>query len=274
MTEDRPARIIGSIRRPSVDVVLGSQTEPVVVRRTFFDGRQSLDRVVSAERRNPLPTFVFWDETISRNDQELITKTFCDLFTYAGIDLNSLNFYGNWHERDFLLPDGTLKPHASIQWQLQSKFEASRNQIMADSVVDQMYLDPFQLTNPHWEVIFTNRDLTFREANFVIGAAQPDLGTIISLARLGSIEDPNMRTECIRTEIFHEFGHVLNLPDVTRQRNIEYALGAHCTNNGCSMRQGMRVPLDWINLTRERMSIGGQPFCGDCTGYLINRFAK
>ncbi len=124
-----------------------------------------------------------------------------------------------------------------------------------------MFNDPYQVSMPHWEVVFTNKDLYSRETNFVIGIAQPDLSTLISLKRLESISDVGLRGETQKTEIFHEVGHVFGLP--TRRRGesrLEYSLGAHCRSAGCSMKQGLRVPEDWINFTSQRLRVGGSLF--------------
>lgn len=44
----------------------------------------------------------------------------------------------------------------------------------------------------------------------------------------------------------HEVGHMFGLPN--RRYNIDQSLGAHCTSNVCTMRQGLSIE-EWANLT-------------------------
>lgn len=264
-------------RNPVVrqSVVAGTQDQPLVVENVRQNGAVDKVRIVNPERYYQIPTFVFWDRTVTPEQQEIIKQACADLFTSAGLNPRQLSYYGDWHEQDYRDPQGKLIPHRSIEWQLYSKWNASRSQIDVDSVVYEMCSDPYQKTAPHQEVIFTNQDLYSSGTDFVIGVAMPDLGTIISLGRLSTVTDLNLRRECIRTEIFHEFGHMLGLPSTRRgAKRLESSLGLHCRSEGCSMRQGLMVPNDWINFTRERIMKGGRPYCGDCTTDFDTKFRK
>lgn len=270
--DDAPEMTFGGTRRAEMTPLKGPPGEPTVALYKFPDEESFVKRVINPERRKPLPTYVFWDETVGYNQQVEIKETMVELFESIGLDRALLEFYGNWREEDYKLPNGNLKPHAGIEWQIKSKVDKTKGQINADSVVREMSDDPYQITSPHWEVIFTNEDMMAPDTNFVIGCARPDLGTIISLKRLSTINNPNLRKESIKTEIFHEVGHVFNLPDVKRSENIENSLGPHCTNYGCSMKQGLRVPQDWETFTKERVDAGGKPFCGECTSHLKEKY--
>jgi len=63
-------------------------------------------------------------------------------------------------------------------------------------------------------------------------------------------------------------GHVLGLP--SRRYNVEESLGKHCIGK-CVMRQGLKVPYDWIRMSEDRLEYGA--LCGDC--YLdLNRINR
>lgn len=124
------------------------------------------------------------------------------MFDEIGFDKTQLNFYGNWREDGYRDRAGNLVPHKSIEWQVQSKRDQSRRQVNADRVASEMFNDPYQIDMPHWEVVFTNEDLYSQETNFVIGIAQPDLGTLISLKRLESISDVGLRGETQKNRNF------------------------------------------------------------------------
>lgn len=259
----------------STEVLQGLPDEPLTIRQVWPDGRDEQRRIVNPERSYQVPTFVFWDETISPAQQTLINEAFNEMFDEIGFDKTQLQYFGNWRETEYRDKSGNLIPHRSIEWQVQSKYDTSRNQVNAERVASEMFTDPYQVDMPHWEVIFTNKDLFSQETNFVIGVAQPDLGTLISLNRLESISDVGMRGEAQKTEIFHEVGHVLGLPTGRRgQSKLEYSLGAHCKSAGCSMKQGLRVPYDWVNFTTERLRTGGKPFCNECITDLQTKFHR
>lgn len=91
------------------------------------------------------------------------------------------------------------------------------------------------------------------------------MGTIISLGRFETIGDIGLRRETQKTEIFHEYGHLLGLPTERRgKQNLDPSLGDHCRSRGCSMKQGLEVPKDWVAFTGERLKMGGKPLCGAC----------
>jgi predicted Zn-dependent protease len=268
-------RILNRVYPVSSETIKGVSNEPLVVKRVWPDGSVERRRVVNPERSYQVPTFVFWDATVTPEQQDLIREAFDEMYDAIGFDKTQLHIYGNWRDQEYRDNAGNLLPHRSIEWQVQSKYDASKRQVNADRVAIEMFNDPYQLDMPHWEVIFTNKDLYSQETNFVIGIAQPDLGTLISLKRLESIGNIGMRGEAQKTEIFHEVGHVFGLPTGRRgQSELEYSLGAHCRSVGCSMKQGLKVPTDWINFTEERLKVGGKPYCDECVADLETKFHR
>lgn len=103
----------------------------------------------------------------------------------------------------------------------------------------------------------------------MIGLAQPEMGTVVSTHRFRGLDDKT-RYECVKTETMHELGHVFGLIPQDRAEDVDYSLGKHCTNV-CTMRQGLRVPIDWIIYSGERVT-SGRAFCNRCTQDLRNFF--
>lgn len=273
--QDESFRILRTIQPVSSRVVLGSQQEPLVKELAWENGKHEKRRIVNPERSTQIPTFIFWDHTITQTQQSLIREAFFELFAAAKLDTKQLSFLGNWHENTYKDTQGQLLPNKSVEWQIQSKWNKERQQANGSDIVTTMYNDPYQVDTPHWEAVFTNLDLYDERTNFLIGAAQPDLGTVISLHRLEKIADPGLRGEAEKTEIFHEFGHVLHLPSYRRgAENIEMSLGEHCKNQGCSMKQGLSVPNDWIMFTVDRIKANRGPYCHDCQLDLAQKFHR
>ncbi|HNW23516.1 MAG TPA: hypothetical protein PKH06_02020 [Candidatus Dojkabacteria bacterium] len=252
---------INSIINNQQEVVIGTKEFPIVSRNSSGD----LCRITKPERPQQLPTFVFWDETLNQEQKDTVIGAMNELFSSIGLEVNKIHTFGNWKSDKYRQNDGSLTPNESIQWAIQRSFNRERGQINVSPLLTNMFFDPYQYKSPHWEVIFTNRDLYMQGTNFCIGAAQPDLGTLISLYRFPGYEKTPFGREVIKTEIFHEVGHVLGLPSTRRGiNNLESTLGFHCKSDGCSMKQGMSVPDDWINVTKRRIIRNNGPYCSDC----------
>ncbi|MBD3310943.1 MAG: hypothetical protein GF349_00400 [Candidatus Magasanikbacteria bacterium] len=180
--------------------------------------------------------------------------------------------WGVWRQEPYLDQYG-LKPYHSVDWYLQRGQEESnrRNQLNADTIIRELYFEPWRKAQDHYDVFITDDDLYSGDDNnnFVIGVAQELTGTVVSTARFKGLGS-HIRHECIVTEIMHEFGHVLGLIPDSRTSSVEYSLGPHCTNE-CVMRQGLSVPNDWIRFTEDRIRTR-RPFCRECQGHLENWF--
>jgi len=111
-------------------------------------------------------------------------------------------------------------------------------------------------------------DIQIFDTNFVIGLASPGIGTTISTYRFKQLDD-KLRYECIKTETMHELGHVFGLIPDERTTDVEDSLGKHCANI-CIMRQGLTLPTDWINITKDRLDQGA--LCQPCKSDLKEYF--
>jgi predicted Zn-dependent protease len=259
-------------RENGPSLVFGTPEYPIVVKTEEGIYR----RVARPERPQQLNTQVYSDETISENDQQILNEAMTELFNTINLDTQKLRFYGNWRSKNYINSRGELTPYESIEWVMKKNFDSKRNKYRADSITLDSYNDPYQYRFPHWEVIFTKRDLFVDGCDWVFAAARPDLSTIISLNRFEKFaDDPKVRSELIRTLVFHEFGHVLGLPSARRGRNLEESIGTHCTSKGCSMHQALSI-TDFINITTDRLrnTVKGKPYCSDCMNDLRVKFKK
>lgn len=243
------------------EVVIGTSDFPIVTKMSNGE----LLRKLNPERPQQLPTYIFWDETVNQVQKDLVKESMYELYSALNLDLSKIKTYGNWSSNNYLQSDGGLTPNESIEWAVSKSYDYNRRQIQADKYLTQMFYDPYQLKYPHWEIVFTNHDLYAQGLNYCLGNAMPDLGTLISFSRFGNYENTLFGKEILKTEIFHEVGHVLGLPSRRRGvNNLEDSLGLHCKSDGCSMRQGVRVPDDWIDLTEARLKNNRGPYCCEC----------
>ena len=176
---------------------------------------------------------------------------------------------GPWRKVDHKT-NGILKKYSSVDWFLKEGWEKSRNntQVNALTILNYLSLPKWKTDNNSYDVFLLSSDIYYDNTNFIIGLAREGVGTIVSTFRFQSL-DYKLKYECIKTEIMHELGHVFGLLPIERTESVDVSLGKHCTNR-CIMRQGLTVPLDWINITQDRLNYGA--LCEICKKDIINYF--
>ena len=249
------------LTRSGATVLVGTSEYPIVCRTKF--GEQY--RALRPERPQQLPTYIYWDNTLNSDQQEVALEGIDELYTFLNLDQSKVSCYGDWRSDSYIDNINHLTPHESIQWAVRDKYDYQRKQIDGDNFVKNMFADPYQIERPHWKIIFTNHNIKTSTANSTLGVTTPDLGTLISFASFPGYERIAEGREVIKTEIFHELGHVLGLPSMKRiVYDLDNSSGYHCKSYGCSMRQGGIVPTDWIKLTEQRLRRNEGPYCRCC----------
>lgn len=150
----------------------------------------------------------------------------------------------------------------SIEWYLEhGRKESTRaNQLNGEAILYWLSKMPW-VNSSFGEVIILNSSLYSGEENndFLVGFAKP-LHAVISVHQFLHLEK-DLQTSCIESVAIHEVGHMFGLIPESRAHNVEESIGTHCTNR-CIMRQGLRVPEDWIDFARDRIQFGA--FCNQC----------
>ena len=245
-----------------VKLILGTAEYPLVTENKWSDGRIEKVRTTSPERPYHIPAVVYFDEDINDEQRRLINQAVGWTLSQIGVPKEFI-IVSDRSASEFF-----SRLHPSVK---------RNNQYDASLLLYSFSQDRDQIEHPHHAIVFTNKDLYTSDTNFVVGAAQDDLGTVISLHRFwNSVPDTDLRNEVVKTEISHEIGHVFGLPSNRRgENNIENSLGPHCKNDGCCMKQGLRVPDDWIKYTRDRLdNLGRHHYCQDCQTDLQEKFKK
>ena len=137
-------------------------------------------------------------------------------------------------------------------------------QLDADHLLMLLAGNPRRKINPSIDVLITSRDITSFDAgeqlNFVFGLAGGGV-SVQSIVRFRECHCLD-RFLAIKTLIWHELGHIVDAAADLRRRHTEYKLGAHCTNRGCAMQQGLSVP-EWIDNAWGVFQVG-QIYCPEC----------
>lgn len=217
--------------------------------------------------RRERPIFVSWTRGVSQAEGEAAVSGVRDVLRAANVDWE-IRVFGSrtWADGDYGCADwyverSTIKPGRNRGYGLQ----ANANHICID-----MVLEPWQKTEPHYDLMIVNRDLSTGEANnnFVFGATQPAKCSVQSVARLRQeITDPATMLRVLRRLTRHEVGHIFNAatgPNHTE--NTERSLGQHCINL-CCMRQGQST-RSWVaQLAEEERA--GILFCANCIQEMV-----
>ena len=222
---------------------------------------------------NPIrPVYFMHTPDITEEERQLALETLEEILDIANVrrQIPIIDF-GVWREPNYQGSDGQLVPHISVDWYVNKWFNPQRKQVDADEAARQLFIDPWNEKQPHYDVILTAQDLYAPNTNFVVGVAHPRRGTITSVRRFRGLHDRRMERETKKQELYHEVGHVFGLPNEGRG-DLEYSLGAHC-NNKCAVRQGLSVPHDWINFVHDRERTG-QIYCATDTRDLRNYFRR
>ena len=177
-----------------------------------------------------------------------------------------------------MVPELTINCFGSSSWSMGSYSSADwyvRNtgmvrgiegglQLNADHLIDLIAHEPWQVTNPHIDIMITSHDITAfddkKQLRFVFGLASGRI-TVQSIARFRGCSDVN-RFLAVETVIWHELGHILGMAaDLNRSNTVE-SLGPHCTNQACVMQQGLSVS-EWLEHAWDAYR-AGRIYCPQC----------
>ncbi len=159
------------------------------------------------------------------------------------------------HVRVVLAPDAPIEKYVE---KARRESERSR-QFSAFALLKNVHDEPW-MPRLHYDVVVVRDDVYAGSCHFVVGLSVRGVGSVISVARFRELASPQ-REECIKTVAMHEIGHVFGLISRRRRAAVDVRLGRHCANR-CIMRQGLRVPDDWIAMTNDRLH--GDALCARC----------
>jgi predicted Zn-dependent protease len=212
-----------------------------------------------------------FDEGVSASESKAVLDGLTQVLNIANAPHLQISNLGRWRGAGWLVNVNHLTEWNSVDWYVRYAEQQSRKgQLHGGKLLQLLYSEPWQESQPHYDIMVTSRDIYDDDCSFCIGLAIHGFGTIISTSRFRVLSDQDAY-DCVVTETMHEVGHVFGLVPGTRTTNVEMSLGLHCTNR-CIMRQGLRVPYDWQVITADRLQ--GHEFCADCRRDLKRYFCE
>ncbi|MFQ6009503.1 MAG: hypothetical protein ACE5J7_00045 [Candidatus Aenigmatarchaeota archaeon] len=212
-----------------------------------------------------IPVYFMRTEGVRDDEYNTVWRAAKDILRISGASRIVKNF-GVWREKDWK-EDGKLKPWRSIDWYVEEcmmhgKDEGHGDQVNASKLLDMLYREPWKRKEDHYDFFVVDKDLARGPEDAWVVGGRITNSTVISVSRWRRIKPYSFRMEVLKTQAYHEGGHVFGAATRARDDTIEL-LGSHCTEYGCSMKQGMSI-REWKKNTEERID-AGQPYCGKCT---------
>lgn len=209
------------------------------------------------------PINIICDSGVNQNQVNAVIDGIKELLQIAEVGKDvKINNFGVWRHKEW--KDGEdLIPYHSVDWYAEDAFTGRQNemgdyQLHSGLVLDSFCDEPWQKSQPHYDVMITSLDLYAEGCNWVLGSAFPLTGTVLSTYRWRKLSNSD-QYNLIRTEATHEMGHVFGLPDRNR-KDLENSIGNHCRNR-CVMRQGLKLK-QWVDHTHDRIS--HETLCPQC----------
>jgi hypothetical protein len=166
--------------------------------------------------------------------------------------------------------------YASVDWYVGRSMDDACQSILASRYLEAIILEPWQATNPHFDLALTDLPITNDllsqpPVSQALGMSQPGLLSLISSQPFGSIEDISLRQLALRHTYAHYFGRLLDVPRARHRNDImEHLGGLYCTNN-CALRF-TDTPTLALSFAQQELA-SGLIFCEPCQKDLAAQIA-
>lgn len=218
---------------------------------------------------------IVWSEGIARRESrilieaaEMVIKWLYFRHPMAFFDPPlPVRVYGNW-VIPALMDEG---PYWGAQWYIEQSYDREIDRVIAPQYLELVRREPWQQLSPHYDLILVDEDLTefaaplarARPDRYSLGTSFPGTAALLSVYRIRQIADRDLRARALKRLVWHHMGHLLAVPDFSRERHVvRRGLEMHCTNR-CVMRHADTLE-ELVELTRDEDNLGW-PYCEECT---------
>jgi hypothetical protein len=227
------------------------------------------------------PVSIMWSQGVDASEAEVVVASVREFLRVVyeighrvGLALppTAIRPFGTWYIPS--VPRGT--PYSGTTWYVDTSYDPSRQQVDGTRFLELVRDEPWQKSNPHWDVAVIDRDLTDaqslsgRPRDFVLGTAKPELATILSVYRLRGLVRTEQRELALRRLVFHYFGEVIGLPSNSRSTAIETIGQRRYCTNACIMRSA--VTVEQVVRAAEQEGRDGVALCDSCQRDIVEIF--
>lgn len=166
--------------------------------------------------------------------------------------------------------------YANVEWYVTKSLDDACQSILASRYLEATILEPWQATNPHFDLALTDLpitdDLASRPpASQVLGMSRPGFLSLISSRPFQSIDDPDLRKLALRHTYAHYFGRLLDVPRTVKRKDVfEHLGGLYCVNN-CALRF-TDTPTLALSFAQQELA-SDLIFCEACQKDLVAQIA-
>src|SRR5579871_3763225 len=157
------------------------------------------------------PVSIMWSQGVDTGEAEVAVASVREFLrlVYAvghrvGLALppTAIRPFGTWYIPS--APKGS--PYSGTTWYVDTSFDAGRQQVDGPRFLELVRDEPWQKSNPHWDVAVIDRDLSdsghepgaHRAREFVLGSSVPELATVLSVYRLRGLVRTEQRALALR----------------------------------------------------------------------------
>jgi hypothetical protein len=227
------------------------------------------------------PVSIMWSQGVDASEAEVVVASVREFLRVVyeighrvGLALppTAIRPFGTWYIPS--VPRGT--PYSGTTWYVDTSYDAGRQQVDGSRFLELVRNEPWQKSNPHWDVAVIDRDLTDadgmvgRPRDFVLGTAKPELATVLSVYRLRGLVRTEQRELALRRLVFHFFGEVIGLPSNRRSTAIETIGQRRYCTNACIMRSAATV--EQIVRAAEQEGRDVVALCDSCQRDIVEIF--
>ncbi len=229
------------------------------------------------------PVSIMWSQGVDTNEAEAAVaavreflRVVYDVGHRAGLALppTAIRPFGTWYIPS--MPKGS--PYSGTTWYVDTSFDSGRQQVDGSKFLDLVRQEPWQKSNPHWDVAIVDRDLIdsaphpshTRKREFVLGTSVLELGTVLSVYRLRGLVRTEQRELALRRMVYHFFGQVIGLPSRSRVSAVEVVGPNRFCTNACVMRHASTV--EQLVRAADQESRDGVALCDACRHDLVELF--
>ena len=188
------------------------------------------------------------------------------------ISRGQLRPFGTWVLQD--APENS--PYSSTLWYVQQSLDSNTGQISGQRFLEVIRQEPWQQASPHHDLAVVHQDLVDSPIGnpvdesdpYVLSSFVPDLGAVLSVRRLRTLQNEVQRRQALRRLTLSAFGQVLQLPGPTRTENVIEIQGARWCANRCVLRHAADTAT-MLNLAVEEEN-ERTIFCPQCTNDLLD----
>jgi predicted Zn-dependent protease len=227
------------------------------------------------------PVSIMWSQGVDASEAEIAVASVREFLRVVyevghrvGLALppTAIRPFGTWYIPS--VPKGS--PYSGTTWYVDASYDAGRQQVDGARFLELVRDEPWQKSNPHWDVAVIDRDLTEAESaagrsrDFVLGTSVPELATVLSVYRLRGLVRSEQRELALRRLVFHCFGEVLGLPSRSRSAAVELVGSRRYCTNSCVMRNASTV--EQLVRAAEQEGRDGVALCDSCQRDLVEIF--